>query len=444
MFKISNYLYRIFFLFSVVIAVSLPLGNKAQASCECQWTGTYCAVLSCPDLSIFTCAPAVAAHAATNASTIAAVEAAIQLHAIFLRQRFMTDGIIAGLTSMAEQISIGHSKQAELMSTMITSRSTDDTKRAIQKKKYETAIAGLPSEEHCQFATMSSGLIAAEYSAKAKGLEVESFFRQTGLGNTGSVWTEERENTTARTDIMCKYADPNIENGALADVCAGVTPSDEDTSRFLLASNMHEYTLDDTYRETINSAMLTMFFENQPDQIDASLFANDTVKMAYIDHRSVLSRQMLAASCFQKTFEDKLGGSSVSVPYQSELLTRAGLSAADIQERLGPNPSSYAQKKLLIDMVMDPTFGISTTDTKENVLRLSSGIQSYKMTTLFDTLEILHCNELILSQLLNDKIKPISSDLQERFDIIEARIEQENSTQFAKNTAKIILDNGGS
>ncbi len=400
-------------------------------------------MISCPDLSLDTCAPAIAAHATTNVAVEAFITARILTHMNFLHQNFMKDGLIKALRAMASQISEGHFKQGELLASMTTSQMMDNGKRVIKKNEVKSIIGLQPSEEHCQFATMVGGLSGASADSKRRFEQDNNFLRESALGNKYTPSTT-ADSLSYRVTTMCQYADPLISNGSMSKMCTNPPPSDVDQGKFLLASSIQKSTLDASHRESVNSQVMEIFLDNQPDPLDFSLFENDNVKITYMDHRSVLSRQLLAAHCFRKTFADKMGGNSTSVPFQSQFLSDAGLSVNEIQERLGPNPSPYAQKKLLVDMVMNPSFGTNTTDTKENILRLINGIQSYKMASLYDSLEILHCNELMLSQLVNDYLQPLSEETQERLDIIETRMEQEKKqTDFAQNISELKKSKGG-
>ncbi len=402
-------------------------------TCQCRFTAAFCATFVCPDVSLFTCMPAAAAHATTISAVTASLTTAMAAHSLFLEQFWMKDGLVASLTEAAKQISIGHNKQVEMLSTLIDKQIHEDTARLIQLKKVESAIATQPSEKSCEFATMKAGLLAAENSGAQKLQEDLNFMGQSALSYKNSVSDSSRTDASQRVNVVCDYADPNIAGGALKGICGGATPSDEKMSHFFLASVLKNETLDDTMREPINSAMLSVFFEDAPSRISKEMMKNDDMKVAYMNHRSVASKEMLSAYCFRKTFEDQMGGNSISKAYQEALYSELGLSPDEIQAKLGDNPSAYAQKQLLVDQVMNPAFGIATLDTVNNVLALANGIQAQKLSSLYDTLETLHCNELILSQLLNDALQPTQSDLQERLDVLEARVRADKNNMIAQN-----------
>ncbi len=395
--------------------------NKTAHACACS-------SCSCPDVSILTCLPAIGAHATTNAAVMAYVDLRILEHEFFLLQTFMKDGLIPALREFAHQITDGGFKQAETRASIKTAQMFDDGKTAIGKHVVKEMENLMPSEIHCEATTFISGLSAAEADSEREAQENMAFALQNALGNKNAPLTAGRERMTHRMQSFCKYADPMMGGGSISRTCGGVTPPDQDQRRFLAASIIQKPSIESADREPLQVAIMAMFFPDQPESIDEEMFENRNMKMAYMQHRAVLSRQMLAAHCFQKSFQDQLGGSDVAVSYQNAAASNVGLNATEIAQKIGSNPSASAQKDLLIEMSMTPKSAINTTiDKKGGILRMSNSLQSNKMALLYDSLEILHCNELMLSQLVNDHLKVMSGDLQERLDIIEARMEAEKT-----------------
>lgn len=469
----SNIFCRFIVVTLVVMVVLISSQQRAYASaalcpgCYLQISGPTC-ILGYEDVSLCGgCIAISAAHAATMSALqaffagalgvpqmIAAVAGAppavispgaFGTHAWFIQQDFMVNGLIAALQGMSKQITVTHQKQAEIMATIVTSEMQDDTKRTLQRIAAEAMAASLPSEAVCEMGSMTGGLISAESEAQSLTSQWQRVLMSNALGDEGAATNDTRsESERARLLTMCQYAPQDLANGSLDAACQGVAPAtDDNAAKFILARNLHEYSLDNSYMESINLAMAAMFIDNQPENVEGRLFENDAVKIAYMDHRSVLARQMLETYCFRKTFEDRQGGSSSAVVYQDAVLSRMGLSVEEINNRLGPNPSAYAQKKLMIDMVSDPKLALDMSDSVENILGLVSGIQSIKMATLYDTLEILHCNELVLSQVLNHKLKPVAADLQERIDVLDARIQQDNGVADYAQGSGVLTDRVG-
>jgi len=443
---------RIFLALFCVFTLSAVFSPQAQAqNCECAMQYVYpsgCipppSSSYCTDLTIFTCATIAASHAATIASLSATITAGFTAHELFMENFWMRDGIIAALAQYAEQVSVGHMDQTQKLANFNTTMMQQEVQRRMQINEVKSKVNLAPSEESCQFATMTGGLAASNAQADSKMLEDLDFLTSNALGESNSVLSSPRESTSARTDVMCRYADDNLANGALEAVCSDDSPNDTQSSKMLLAVNLQQESMDDSYREPVHAAMMSMFMSDRPQPMDRRLFANDNVKIAYMDHRSVVAREMLAAYCFRKSFKDKIGGDDNAVDYQAALYEELGLDPAEALAEIGSNPSSYAQKKLLAKMVMDPTFGVSAAaDTETNILALANGVQAQKMALTFDTLQVLHCNELIMSQLLVNALEPVSSDLQERIDVIEARLDaQDRERQFAGQDVLKTLEGG--
>ncbi|MGB1076668.1 MAG: hypothetical protein ACPG05_00020 [Bdellovibrionales bacterium] len=433
------------FLCISVVGLSVVRGAQAQTIANCpesyfQISGPTC-IPNWSDLSITTCAVAGASHGITISTLLGVITAQFALHAIYLDMVFFGQGLMPALGDMAQQISIGHMEQAKEMAHIIDNQKEGDTMRFIQKHKIKGIVAQLPSEEHCKMVSATGGVAAANNLSKARVRQNQNFLLQAASSRENSIMGASNGGEF-RMESICRYiTEDGDDNSAFSEVCQGVDPEDSGVAGNMLAFYLEEETIGDEAVEPINNAMLSMFFDNPPGAVDPRLFENNNMKLAYMDHRSVLSRQLLTSYCFQKTFEDRLGGTPMTT-FQRETLNQMGMSDDYIEQKIGDNPSAYAQKKLLMNIAMNPKFGVELNDSKENILRLASGVQSHKMATLFDTLEILHCNEMVLSQLLNDKLIPMKADLQERFDTILATKENENQTEYAVNVLMPIEEHG--
>ena len=145
---------------------------------------------------------------------------------------------------------------------------------------------------------------------------------------------------------------------------------------------------------------------NRPANYDPDLLDYDEMQVAHMGHRSVASRELLASYCFMKSYEHKFGGEDSMLSYIQAFLTERGLTVAEIEELLGEKPSLYAQKQILVMLVNNPDFGVSLTDVKENIIRLSNVVKSYSVSTRYDMLESLQCNQMMASQMVLDSLLP--------------------------------------
>jgi hypothetical protein len=91
------------------------------------------------------------------------------------------------------------------------------------------------------------------------------------------------------------------------------------------------------------------------------------------------------------------------------VMTQMGLSAAEATRLLGTNPSYFAQMEVLTKKIyQDPAFFADLYDKPANTQRQRGAMKGISLQQQRDLLDVLHRREMLLSALLELKIKNFS------------------------------------
>ncbi len=375
----------------VVFVMGCLIGKGAMAS---------------PCTGFLNCANIKPVHTLTKNRINIYTDLMVEYYELWLEKIFWEYGIAPALPKMMTQISVANQKKLEITSTILDAEKHSNAQLVMQKQKYESAKSVLPSEEHCEAVTLSAGNIAARESARANVANSMDFMRQVATSANPVVASPRDYARVTKEHALCRYADRKSAGGKMALVCDSVQPSDEDVERSLIGNLGSKMTFDEEDQQAINAHAQSMMLPNRPANYDPDLLDYDEMQVAHMGHRSVASRELLASYCFMKSYEHKFGGEDSMLSYIQAFLTERGLTVAEIEELLGEKPSLYAQKQILVMLVNNPDFGVSLTDVKENIIRLSNVVKSYSVSTRYDMLESLQCNQMMASQMVLDSLLP--------------------------------------
>ncbi len=333
-----------------------------------------------------------------------------------------TDGVLRALPPMQAQLTLTTAKTTEMKSTFTTHQTQNDAMSTINRQKARGVISQLPSEMLCTFATLSGGLVAAEADGKKNLGQSMNFMRSLATGDSsmvdGSALIQ-----TKRNDSLCKYADPDVGNGAITALCSGSPPPDVDQDLAFVGYLSTKNSFGPAEQTALNSAVQGMFFPKRPPAMNPALLDNDIGRVAFVNARSVTSREMLGAYCFLKTYQDRMGGDTTAQPYHDVALSELGMSPAESVEFFGGG-SARAQRQVMLMKTLDPTFGIKLHDTPENSLRIANGVQSQTVSRLYDNLEMINCNQMMSGQMLTDAVLDMGSEVQEEMDALRYAVDQ--------------------
>lgn len=332
----------------------------------------------------------------------------------FLENTLWMDGILMSLPAMQEQLSMSESKTSEILSTLQDYEVTDDAKRGTEVQMTKRVLEHQPSEAVCKQATLMGGILSAKKRSHEGLFHSTRVMQHLATGSSREIMDRRQFTQAQKSQTFCQYADRDGANGAMAALCGPTQPSEANRQRAFLGNFNSKNSLDSTDQEALEHGTQSMFLMNRPLSVDPASVTDPQFKIAFMDHRSVLSREMLGSHCFLKTYETKLGGSPETVPYLTSLLSNMGMSADHINDYLGTDPSLYTQRKILTMAVNDPEYGKELMEDKNNIQRQANIVKSYQIATLFENIELMHCNQMMASQMFLDELLPYGVDLQER------------------------------
>ena len=383
-------------------------------------------------------------HKATQCFIKNEINYQITKYEIWLEEAFWEDGIKASLPKMQSQISVAIQDKIKTMGSLMDSQIQQEAQLTIQKRKHKAEKSVQPSEEHCKAVTLSGGVIAAKESSRKHVANSMDHLKRIATSSS-PVLTDKRQAVSIQKEhALCKYISRQVANGAMEEVCDSTEPSDEDQERAFIGNMTSKRTLDDDDQQALNAAAQGMFLSNRPSNYEPSLLAEDEMKLAHMQHRSVSSRELMSSYCFLKTFQHRMGGDSSQLNYIKAFLADRGITDPDqLDAFIGQNPSLYAQRKVLELSLSDPEFGMGLVDTNENVLKLSNIAKSYGISAKYDMLEALQCNQIMASQMLTDKILPLGRDLQEDVDSLTVAYEKQKNLNVVNARSAVNIDSKG-
>ncbi|MGB1076669.1 MAG: hypothetical protein ACPG05_00025 [Bdellovibrionales bacterium] len=353
-------------------------------------------------------------HTATRALMNNDIDWQFELYAEWWWDIFWQEGILATLPQLQEQVSMTQLKRPNVKADITTFQKEDDAVRMIQEKKVEAIATHTPSEEFCKYVTIVGGVSSAKQSTKVPFHDSMDSIKHVATMGDSYVADKQIFNRARVNEFLCR--DPGrigAADGALDDICEGIDVDDERPNIGDLADKGN---WDENDHDVASGAVQSLFLSNRPARVNPVIFNRDKGRVAYMNHRSVLSREMLGSYCFMKSYQDQMGGSDRTVEYLEALLRDMNMTDEQIEEILGEEPSLYTQKKVMLMAASAPTVGNDMTDMTENVLRLSNMINSYKLSTMYDAMDLMYCNQMIAGQLFTDVLLPKGRDLQGRVD----------------------------
>ena len=125
----------------------------------------------------------------------------------------------------------------------------------------------------------------------------------------------------------------------------------------------------------------------------------------YLDYRAVAAKRSIAQNSFaaiiaQRAEGDTDGEDGVG-PFLKAVLAESGVKPEDVEQRLGKNPSYFAQMEVLTkDIYQNPTFYAELYDKPVNVERKSAALQAIELMQDRDIYKSLLRSEAVLATLV--------------------------------------------
>lgn len=340
---------------------------------------------------------------------------------------------IAGLMEMTEQLTAVALFQMEILGTFFDARQHLETQRTFRKLTARAWKDYHPGEALCQVGTFSKGLAGSHFKMRANqhvinqailGRELSKPARITGTsryyGDMGRVAL-----------FKAHYCDmeSNGVNGLMA-FCEDEIEGDErinldvDYTRLMDTRATLNADFTDTAQTRDEVDILTLgrrlYAREAMTNIVSGKFHLEGASDEFMDMRTVFALRGAARNSFASLVSMKSAGTPAAGQYMKTLLKQIGLSEDEAKTYLGGadastplKPSYYAQMDILARKAMqDPAFVANLYDSPANVKRQRALMYSLKLMQGRDKLESLQRRELMLSLILELKIRALQKQVE--------------------------------
>jgi hypothetical protein len=328
------------------------------------------------------------------------------------------DTYVGGLEKMADDIRNAILLDIATVGAMLDGRDFNDATRALAVSNAQTMRDYTPSDSVCRFGTLSRSLAISEDVADKNKLGFSKIIADRTNQAKGSM-SESPSATAINTlnDFKGKYCDAMVNNGFLKGYCsvAGGT-SDLLANRDVDFTRVFDVplTLDTDFtgsgtgadKESLISLFQNLSLAPPYTNVGGDTFdpGNNTIMTQ--DMRSINAARQVAENSFGALVSEKVKTTSQSADYMKAVLTQLGVSADDAKKLVGDNPSYFAQMEIMTKkLFQDPAFYANLYDSPTNVDRQKVAMKAVELQQDRDFLESLRRREMLLSVLLNMKLK---------------------------------------
>jgi hypothetical protein len=124
------------------------------------------------------------------------------------------------------------------------------------------------------------------------------------------------------------------------------------------------------------------------------------------DFRALTALRTVTSNSFAALVSEKVKSTSQSTNYMKDIVKKLGLDDANAAKLIGANPSYFAQMEVMTKKIFqDPSFYASLYDSEANVDRQRVAMKAIELQQDRDFLESLRRREMLLSVLLNEKLR---------------------------------------
>ncbi len=325
---------------------------------------------------------------------------------------------VGGLKKITDEFRNSIVQHIAALGAMFDARNMMDSLRSLQVSTVETLKNYTPSENICRFGTLSRSLSISEavvdknQQAFSKAMfdrnnqQLNTVFSDPGVGVNYML-----------QDFKKKYCEPVDNNGFLDKYCAVATATSD-----LLYNRDVDFTRVFDVPLTLDADFTGTATTNTQESLLA-LFHNLSMTPPYIasegksfdpnknlittqDARALNGAREVADNSFGALVAEKVKSTNQSTAYMKAVLTQLGVSAPDATQLIGDNPSYFAQMEIMTKKIFqDPAFYANLYDSPANIDRQRVAMKAVELQQGRDFLESLRRREMLLSVLLNLKLR---------------------------------------
>ena len=298
--------------------------------------------------------------------------------------------------------------------------------RSLQLSTARTLKNYTPSDSICRFGTLSKSVALASENATKNQLGFSRILMDRNTQKQGSAYTDPGAGVTAMiNDFRTKYCDKKDNNGFLEGYCGTSAATsdklynhDVDFTRVFdvpLTLNA-DFSDDSTTPEKSAAVALFTSLTYMPPLMsgDAGQFDPNN-SLTTQDIRALSGMKNVAANSFAALVGQKAKSTANgSATYLNQVLGELGVDNAAATQLIGANPSYFAQMEVLTKKIFQSSvFYANLYESEANIDRQRVAMKAIELQQDRDFLESLRRREMLLSVLLNSKIRGEASKANE-------------------------------
>lgn len=331
---------------------------------------------------------------------------------------------VGGLKKIADEIRNAIMHHVASLGAMMDGRNLMDTLRSLQNEAVDTMKNYTPSESICRFGTLSRSLVKSQEVVKKNHLAFTKLMFDRNNQIIHTLYSNPIQGITAQLlDFKKKYCDPSDNGLALKRYCEAIGGTadliynrDVDFTRLFDVPLTIDADFTDGGAVTNDQRSLVALFENLSmvppfAPFEGAQFDMNKNSLTVQDMRAVQAARDVAQNTFGALVAEKVKSPMQSAVYIKAVLAQLGLGEEDITRLVGDNPSYFAQMEIMTKkLFQDPSFYAELYDSPANIDRQRVAMKAVELQQNRDLLESLRRREMLLSVLLNLKLR----DEQER------------------------------
>lgn len=333
---------------------------------------------------------------------------------------------VGGFKKSADALRNAIMARGLMIGAFIDGRSENASLSVVQTLNAQTIKNYHVSDAVCKFGTLSKAIASSQDLADANKLVFSKTFLDRNAQSKNLLYTESnRAMVVLMDDFKGKYCEGVGANGALGGYCNSVVSKpdlfydrDIDFTRvFDTPLTLDVNYTDNTMTEQEQTVLALFHNLSLVPPENGTEDGENIVKQQKSDDLQDLHQMQAVRELVANTFANQVAlkakGTDKSAAYMQNVLTKLGLSSGDAKKLISDNPSYYAQMEVLTKKIyQDPSFYVNLYDTPTNVDRQKVAMLAIKLMQERDLLETMRRKEMLLSELLEMKIRKASKPVE--------------------------------
>jgi hypothetical protein len=333
---------------------------------------------------------------------------------------------VGGLKKIVDSDRNSQLMRASVMGAFLDVRDTLDTLRSLQMSTVRTLRNYTTSDAVCRFGTLTRSVALADDTAKKNQLAFSKYLMDRGTQKSGTIYGDPGLGVVAAVNnFKGKYCSVVDNNNFLEGYCKAATATpdllynrDVDFTRVFDVPLTLDADFSDSAVTNDKQSVMALFdnLSKIPTIMGSGSNAFDprSNSGATQDIRSLQAMKTVTANSFAALVGEKSKSSAQASSYMKEMIQQLGLNATEAQKLLGANPSYFAQMEVLTKkLFQNPAFYANLYDSEANIDRQRVAMKAIELQQDRDFLESLRRREMLLSVLLNAKLRSAANDSDE-------------------------------